>query len=309
MFLITAQLTVLEIAIFILASFAFVIALRFFLESRKGMQQYLDTKPTPSKKISFTLFDNLVFIKKRFRRPKKSGSFFSNIKIEPTTATFVPDTPKPSTGEINDLRTMLLQQQNQLNQALGKINNLEERPVLRKENNTLEKKVADLEHILEKKESELKKLKQQYEVSKKMQEHFTEMQKEFEMLQEKLEKVEQQAWESNELTIKLENLKQSQVHLEKDAIRKEEKIREFASENQRLHSALNETEDKLQEANLQRQQLTKKMQYLEEMNADMKQIADANRKLQNELRRIAELESMLNLITEERDELLKKKFQ
>ena len=70
---------------------------------------------------------------------------------------------------------------------------------------------------------------------------------------------------------------------------------------------LNQTEDKLSEANLQRQQLQKKTQFLEEINTDIQQMSDANRKLKNELRRVAELESMLNLITEERDALLKRK--
>jgi hypothetical protein len=53
----------------------------------------------------------------------------------------------------------------------------------------------------------------------------------------------------------------------------------------------------------------KKLQFVEEMNTELKQVAETNRKLQNEIRRIAELESMLNLIIEERDELLKLKYR
>jgi chromosome segregation ATPase len=302
MTLLTAQLTILEIAIFILAAFAFLIAVRFFIESRKSLEEYLPEQKPLSKKPNRTFFGNLVFITRRFRRPKKtSAPFFQNIKVD-YEATSTP-------SELKDLRTMILQQQSQLTKAMGQITNLENDRPEKKEDAVLQKKVKDYELVIEKKESEIKKLKQQSDVSKKMQLHFDEMQKEFAVLQQKLQKVEQQAWEANELAIKLENLQQSHIHLEKDALRKEEKLRELAAENQRLHSILNETEDKLHEANLQRQQLTTKMQFLEEMNGDMKQIADANRKLQNEVRRIAELESMLNLITEERDELLKKKYK
>ena len=91
-------------------------------------------------------------------------------------------------------------------------------------------------------------------------------------------------------------------------MKKEEKIRELSVENGRLHEQLNTTEDKLSEANLQRQQLLKKVQFLEEVNNDIQQMSDTNRKLKNELRRVGELESMLNLITEERDALLKRRI-
>jgi len=66
-------------------------------------------------------------------------------------------------------------------------------------------------------------------------------------------------------------------------------------------------EDKLAEANLQRQQLQKKVQFLQELNADMQNISETNKKLQTELRRIGELESMLTMMAEERDQLLRKK--
>jgi hypothetical protein len=38
----------------------------------------------------------------------------------------------------------------------------------------------------------------------------------------------------------------------------------------------------------------------------MQHVSDSNQKLQNELRRIGELESMLSMIAEERDRLLNK---
>ena len=66
-------------------------------------------------------------------------------------------------------------------------------------------------------------------------------------------------------------------------------------------------EDKLAEANLQRQQLQKKVQFLTDLNTDLQSISDTNKKLQTELRRIGELESMLNMMAEERDFLLRRK--
>ena len=84
-------------------------------------------------------------------------------------------------------------------------------------------------------------------------------------------------------------------------------MRELAVENGRLYETINVTENKLSEANLQRQQLIKKVHFLEEMAHDMQQMSDTNRKLKAELRLVAELESMLHLITEERDTLLNRR--
>jgi hypothetical protein len=80
------------------------------------------------------------------------------------------------------------------------------------------------------------------------------------------------------------------------------------SEASKLHQQLCDTEDKLQEANQQRQQLQKKVKLLEELNSDMQTMTAANKHMQTELRRIGELESMLNMMTEERDQLLRKRF-
>jgi hypothetical protein len=43
------------------------------------------------------------------------------------------------------------------------------------------------------------------------------------------------------------------------------------------------------------------------MNNDMQSISETNKKLQTEIRRIGELESMLTMMAEERDYLLRKK--
>lgn len=80
------------------------------------------------------------------------------------------------------------------------------------------------------------------------------------------------------------------------------------NDNHRLRNNLETLEDKLAEANMQRQQLQKKVQFLQELNSDMQSLSDTNKKLQTEIRRIGELESMLNMMAEERDYLLKKKM-
>ena len=41
----------------------------------------------------------------------------------------------------------------------------------------------------------------------------------------------------------------------------------------------------------------------------MQAVADANKKLEGQLKRIGELESMLNVVAEERDELARKQYK
>jgi hypothetical protein len=84
-------------------------------------------------------------------------------------------------------------------------------------------------------------------------------------------------------------------------------MQELMNSNSRLQQLLYETEDKLINANTQRQQLLKKTKLLEELNTDFQIVSDTNSKMKNELRRIGELESMLNMMTEERDHLLSKR--
>jgi hypothetical protein len=52
--------------------------------------------------------------------------------------------------------------------------------------------------------------------------------------------------------------------------------------------------------------LQKKVAYLEELNYDMQAVSEANKKLEGQLKRIGELESMLNMVAGERDDLARK---
>jgi Tfp pilus assembly protein PilO len=84
------------------------------------------------------------------------------------------------------------------------------------------------------------------------------------------------------------------------------KLNSISSDHQQMQAQLKETEEKLREANFQRQQLQKRVAYLEELNNDLQAVSDANKKLEGQLKRIGELESMLNMAAEERDQLIRK---
>ncbi|HEU4472053.1 MAG TPA: hypothetical protein VFR58_13265 [Flavisolibacter sp.] len=219
---------------------------------------------------------------------------------------------KQSNGEggmVNELKSTIAQQQKLLTSYLRQVEELEaeSREDLRKENNELQREITKLHEVIEKKDEEIEELYQQASASKKMAAKIDEVYQEFDQLQAKMIALEKQANRANNLAIELEDARHSYEQVYKELARKHEKFEEILAENQRMRQEMDVLEDKLSEANLQRQQLQKKTQFLQELNTDMQGISDTNKKLQTELRRIGELESMLNMMAEERDHLLRRK--
>jgi methyl-accepting chemotaxis protein len=307
-----------EIVIFSLAVLAFILAVRFFIQSQKRLEEIF---PQPKrKKRRFRLWlDRDGFIVPAIASEQKSAPS-ENFTYK------VLERDEETKEEIKELKAMLISQQLELTRAIRQMDTInatrEARPFYNEDEDEVYEEVEEYEEklpfadnekleklrlLLQERETELQELQQQVELSKKIQGHFEEVRSGYEELQQKVQKMEQQAWQAADLAIKLDSIEQSYEQLEKNALKKDEKLRELSVESSRLHEVLSLTEDKLSEANLQRQQLMKKVQFLEEINNDIQQMTEANRKLKNELRRVAELESMLSLITEERDVLLKRR--
>jgi len=55
--------------------------------------------------------------------------------------------------------------------------------------------------------------------------------------------------------------------------------------------------------------LQKKVAYLEELSNDLQVVTEANKKLESQIRRVGELESLLQVTEEERDELTRRQQQ
>lgn len=232
-------------------------------------------------------------------------------EVSAKKTTPLPQTSEPvSTANVLSLKDSLLHQQHTLDGLLSKIASIEEgnydKKELAQKNEELEQKIERLELELEAKEGEINRVKQQEALAQQMASRIDEVYKEFDILQNKIASLEKQANKANSLTLELEDVKQLTEQLQKELVRKQDKLEEMIAEGQRLHSALSITEDKLAEANLQRQQLQKKVQFLQDITNDMQHVSESNQKLQTELRRIGELESMLSMISEERDRLLNK---
>ncbi len=210
---------------------------------------------------------------------------------------------------VQDLKTTITQQQKVLSAYLQQVEDLENggKEELRLQNKTLEKEIAKLHTVIEQKDQEIDDIHQHAAAAQKMASKIEEVYHEFEQFQTKMGQLEKQANRANNLAIELEDTRHSYEQVHKELLRKQEKLEEVMNDNQRMREQMNELEDKLSDANLQRQQLQKKVQFLQDLNTDMQDISDTNKKLQTELRRIGELESMLNMMAAERDSLLRKK--
>ena len=197
-----------------------------------------------------------------------------------------------------------------ISQLLGQIDIIKEaeekQQEILKNNEALIGEIEELRFKLSQKEKEINSVRQQQELTAEMKSGLESAYLEFNGLQEKIQKLENQVTGSRKLNLEYEDLKEEHIRMVRDYEEQKHKYQAATQEIQILQSSLDETEDKLRESNFQRQQLQKKVAYLEELNNDMQSVADANKSLQGQLKRIGELESMLNILAEEKNELARK---
>ncbi len=300
----TITLSVTEIFILLSGVIVFGITLYFFITSRKslkevmasGKKQIIFPEPLEPESIYKEENTNQLFLAKAIDNTKRKTLLqkVATSKVSPKKNKVIKDDlldsfeapsftpPKPLSSNLNSFNTRIVEE--------SEIENEE---------------VETLRILLEQKEFELKSVKQEAIVAQKMAARLEDVYKEFDLLQRKVAGLEKQSSLVANLTLELEDLKQANEQLRKDIERKQEKLEQAIVDNQRLHTQLSETENKLAEVNLQRQQLHKKVQLLQNVNDNLLHVSEANKKLKTELRRVGELESMLDIMQEEQNELHK----
>ena len=296
------NLTLFESLALLLVVLILGVAFILFIKSRQTLQQTIKsakglfTEPKVKKvEIKIPLFETEQ-MSHRFKSPQQQPA--------PIRTTISSDE-----NLAKDLKTTIAQQQKLLNTYLKKVEELENegKEELRQENKELQREITKLQNVIQHKEAEMKELEQEAITAQRMAARVEEVYREFDLLQNKMAALEQQANRANSLAIELEDARHSYEAVHNELLRKQEKLEDVMEESQRMRQEMDLLEDKLAEANLQRQQLQKKVQFLTDLNTDLQSISDTNKKLQTELRRIGELESMLNMMAEERDFLLRRK--
>jgi chromosome segregation ATPase len=205
----------------------------------------------------------------------------------------------------------LLEHNEKINQLLENIDALKEteekQRVIMRKNEELMEQVQDLQAKLAEKDREIAGIRQKEHLTKEMASMLDNAYNEFNVLQSKMQKLESQVSSSKMINLEYEDLKEGYRKLSRDFEEQKMKLTSLGSENQHLQAQVVELEEKLREANFHRQQMQKRVTYLEELNNDLQSVSDANKKLEVQLKRIGELESMLSMANEEKDQIQRRR--
>ncbi|TMI71827.1 MAG: hypothetical protein E6H09_12240 [Bacteroidetes bacterium] len=335
MFILNLSLSVLEISLLCFGAIILGITIHFTITSRRSLRSSMTEKDETTKirdewKLRYfndvELKDkelanlreqlaeaeenlNIYSIEAEEMR-KENKKLMAEISNAPKTA-LAPPSEKPDYFEQLRLAQESLRDHNEkINQLLDNIDMFKEteernREVL-KSNEDLSLQITELRLKLAEKEKEITSIRKKEVLTKEMTSMLDNAYSEFNVLQSKMQKLESQANSSKLLSLEYEDLKESYRKVGREFEEQKIKLTSLGSDNQQLQAHLLETEEKLREANFQRQQLQKRVAYLEELNNDLQAVSDANKKLEVQLKRIGELESMLNMAAEERDQLIRK---
>lgn len=171
---------------------------------------------------------------------------------------------------------------------------------IQQQNELLGTQLRDARRQLMDREAELKQVRQQLVLSNEVKGRLEKAYEEFGVLQERLQKIESTTAPQHK-GFEYEELQQAYFKITREFDELKMKQVNMLEEHQRLARLLADTEDKLRESNFQRQQLLKKVNYLEELNTDLQQVAEHNKKLDIQLKRISEIESLLSRLSDEKD--------
>jgi chromosome segregation ATPase len=176
--------------------------------------------------------------------------------------------------QLRRAQTSLLEHNERISLLLNQIDLVKEteekQQEILKSNEELNEQISELKRLLSQKEKEVLNSRQKEQLSTEMNSMIDSAYSEFNVLQEKIQKLESQVNTSKMINMEYEDLKEAHYRMTKDFEEIKKKYNVSNNENKQLLEELTETEDKLKESNFQRQQLQKRVAYLEELNNDMK---------------------------------------
>lgn len=276
---------------------------KFFNETEKRDKEIAELKGQLSEMQETNEIDKIEIEEMR-RQQKRTQAEFESIQKTPVIGN------KPNYIEqLRMAQESLVEHNEKINQLLENIervkDNEEKQKLMEEENEELLSQVNELKYLLSEKEAEINTIRKKENLTKEMSSMLDSAYSEFNTLQGKIQKLETQLSSSRLVSLEYEDLKEAYFKVSREHDDYKTKLQAMIAENQQLSLRLNEVEDKFHEANFQRQQLQKRVSYLEELNSDLQMVTDANKKLEHQLKRIGELESMLNVVSEE-NQLLKR---
>lgn len=333
------SLSIIEIVVLMLGAIVLGVTIHFFISSSRS----LTSSPKETEKVSKALEEwklryfndtevrdkELTSLRKRLEEVEEDNDINlieademrklnKTLKLEIELLKSAPPPPAPAafkekTDYVQQLRQAqdsLLEHNQKINQLIGQIDIVKETEEKQQETQKMNEELAgqidELKLMLSEKEKEIINNRHKEQLTNEVTSMIDSANNEFNVLQDKMKKLEGLVNASKRISLEYEDLKEDNYRITKEYEEQKIKYTTLVSENRQLQEEMTETEHKLREANYQRQQLQKKVTYLEELNTDMQGVAEAHKKLEGQLKKVSELESMLNVIAEERDELAKK---
>ncbi len=205
--------------------------------------------------------------------------------------------PSDYISQLKMTQDYLQEQNNHINKLIQQIDMLEQLEKKYRDaelmNNTLREELTELRSTIIAKEAELESLREQSEVTEELKIRLETAHEEFSNLQSQLMKVEHKLEQPTSSVLRYEELQEANETLSKEleTLRHQHKI--LAEDHSRLAQMLNESDTKLREAIFQRQQLTRRNEFLENLNKDLQHIAEYNQKLGIQMNRLSEIETEL----------------
>jgi DNA repair exonuclease SbcCD ATPase subunit len=335
------SLSVVEIIILQLGALLIGVVIQFFVVTRKRFKKEIeDLKNPPAKKNDTWAMDLLEDIEEKKIQiaklqkdlnsareneniyqieieelNKENKAFRSERREQPLQGTAAVAAPSADKGsnymqQLREAQESLLEHNEKINKLLGQIDIVKEteerQNEIERRNEELKDQIGNLKFLLKDKEEEMLRVKQKENMTKEMTSMLDSAYSEFEVLQGKMLKLESQLAGNKRIGLDFEDLKETYYKLNNEHEHLKTRYQAITAENQQLHGLLDDTEEKLHDANFQKQQLQKRVAYLEELSNDLQMMSEANKKLEGQIKKIGELESRLNIVSEERDSLEQK---
>lgn len=330
------SLSVVEIIVLMLGAITLGITIHFFISSRRSLNEtMLDFQSGKSKneltEWKLRYFNDmevrdkeLTELKKKLEEAEENVNIYS-IEAEEVRAlykkakaeaeenrrsTISTEDTQAYVDQLRLAQQSLLEHNRRITDLLDQVDLVKENEIKRQElvhvNDELVRQMKKMKEQLVSTEEALQLAKQKQQIGGEVASMIDNAYSEFNLLQGKIQKLETQVHSSRKINLEYEDLKVEHQKVVSDLTQLRSKNENLSLDNSEMEELLQETERKLAESNLQRQQLQRKVAYLEELNNDMQIITETNKKLEGQMKRIGELESMLNVVSEERDELAKR---
>lgn len=270
------------------------------LEQQKESGEHLSKDLLQARENEQLLADEIEELKELIKELKQRPQ--QQVIVESSTSVISAEvSPAEYLAQLKSAQDHLLQHNQNISKLLNQVDLLEK--VEQKHQDTLQQnqylteQLQVLRRSLTEKESELNNIRQQTVLTQEMKNRLETAYDEFNEIQSKLLKVEQQLTSPQTHSLHNDELEEANHMLSVELNDMRTKQRELVEENSRLSQHVIEMESKLKESNLQRQQLSKRNDFLEELNKDLQQVSDHNKKLESQLSRLSEIEAMLARIS------------